>query len=141
MSPVLTAAEYDSLLLYSMSSRSDPFTAYGPATAVVNAAIILFAVALPLQTPKVQESSLEQLTTIIASHTKQRDPARKAAMTVNVTTALLLALVVAAKETHYTHGNLSSLAVQKLLQEMLHVRNLAWLEMPTNVFPALAGRS
>lgn len=88
---------------------------------MVNTAIILFAVALPLQTPKVQESSLEQLTTILASYAKQRDPARKAAITINVATALLLALVVAAKETQYAHGNLSSQAVQKLLQDLLHV--------------------
>lgn len=121
LSPVYTAAEHDSLLLYSMSSRDDPFVTHGPATAVVNAALILFAAALPLQTPKIQESSLEQLTMILTSHTKQKDPARKAAVMVNVTTALLLALVVAAKETRYAPGNLSASAVQKLIQDLLHV--------------------
>ena len=86
----------------------------------MNAAITLFAAAFPLQHPKVQESSLEQLATLLASQSKQRDPAKRAAMSINITAALLLALVVGAKETQYGSGNLSSPAVEKLFQDLLH---------------------
>lgn len=50
-----------------------------------------------------------------------RDPARKAAITVNVATALLGALKVANKETLSAPGDLKGQAVEKVMQEMLHV--------------------
>src|SRR5256885_2602846 len=48
-----------------------------PATEVVNSAINLFAISLPLQPPKVQESILEQIATFLAANSLQRDPGRK----------------------------------------------------------------
>ncbi|KAL9106811.1 MAG: hypothetical protein Q9227_008233 [Pyrenula ochraceoflavens] len=120
VSPICPAAEHDSVLLYSLHNLDDDFTTDGPATAVVNASIVLFAVAFPLQHPKLQESSLEQLMTLLASQSKQKDPAKKAAITFNITLALLLALVVGTKETQYASGNLSSPAVEKLFQDLLH---------------------
>jgi hypothetical protein len=93
-----------------------------PATELVNSAIELFALALPLQTSKVQESSVEQIATLLSSNSLQRNPGRKAAMTVNVTIALLHALRVANKEM----GLLSlpvhiHVAAEKILQELVQV--------------------
>lgn len=123
LSPVCNATEHDSISLYirrdgnvDMDELPDP-----PATEVVNAALSLFAILLPLQTPKVQESLLEQIQSFLSAGTLVRDPARKAAMTVNIATALLGALKVANKETSSPPGDLKSAAVEKALQELLHV--------------------
>ncbi|KAK8212663.1 HEAT repeat protein-like protein [Phyllosticta capitalensis] len=122
LSPVCNATEHDSISLYirrdgnvDMDELPDP-----PATEVVNAALSLFAILLPLQTPKVQESLLEQIQSFLSAGTLVRDPARKAAMTVNIATALLGALKVANKETSSPPGDLKSAAVEKALQELLH---------------------
>lgn len=93
-----------------------------PATEVVNAAIKLFAAALPLQSSRVQESILEQMSTFLNAEHLQRDPGRKAAMAVNVVTALLATLKVAAGETHLSAGDLRSPSVEKALHEQLNVR-------------------
>jgi len=87
----------------------------------VNAAIQLFAVAFPLQTARIQESIIEQLTSFLADGNLQRDPARRAAITVNVVTALLNAFKVAAKETTLPHGDLRSEAVLKATRDLLQV--------------------
>lgn len=92
-----------------------------PATEVVNAAIKLFAVSLPLQPAKVQESILEQMATMLSATPLQRDPARKAAMTVNVAVALLITLKVAVKETSSSPGDLTNAAVERIMQNMLRV--------------------
>ncbi len=92
-----------------------------PSTQVVNSAINLFAISLPLQPPKIQESILEQLVTFLSSNGLQRDPGRKAAMAVNIATALLVTLQVATKETMSAAGDLRSPAVEKALQGLLRV--------------------
>lgn len=99
-----------------MQDMPDP-----PATEVVNAAINLFAIALPLQAPKIQEGILEQMTSSLSTSSLQRDPGRKAAMTVNIAVALLTSLKVAVRETSCDAGDLRSPAVEKLFQELLHV--------------------
>lgn len=119
LSPICSSLEHDSLTLYvdspgDSSKPSDP-----PATEVVNAAIKLFAIAFPLTPPKIQESILEQVTTFLSAGSLQRDPGRKAAMNVNVATALLATLKVAVKETQSPSGDLTTPAVEKLMQEML----------------------
>jgi hypothetical protein len=91
---------------------------------VVNTAIELFAVALPLQTPKVQESSVEQIATLLSSHTLQRNPGRKAAMSINIAIALLHTLKVAVKETPSLPGNLD-LSTGKIMQELLQVSSVS----------------
>lgn len=92
-----------------------------PATEAVNSAIGLFAVALPLQAPRVQESVLEQLATCVSASSLQRDPGRKAAVTVNVAMAILAVLKVASCETLAAPGDLKHPAVEKALQELLQV--------------------
>ena len=92
-----------------------------PATEVVNSAIALFAVALPLQAPRVQESILEQLSVQMSAKSLLRDPGRKAAVTVNITLALLGALKVSGGETDANPGDLKSSAVEKCLDDFLRV--------------------
>ncbi|QIX01385.1 hypothetical protein AMS68_006902 [Peltaster fructicola] len=94
-SPVCSAAENDPAICF-MSSRSDP-----AATEVVNAAIATFALALPLQPKKVQETVLEQIEGALSSSALQRDIARRAAISVNVSLALRLSMELA--RTSRTH--------------------------------------
>ena len=121
MTPISGAREHDSISLHlqgrpNANEHPDP-----PATEVVNAAIAFFASALPLQTAKVQEAVLEQLATYLSSSTLQRDPGRRAAVTVNTAMALLGALKVAVGETFAEQGDLRHPTVEKCLQDILRV--------------------
>ncbi|PYI22599.1 HEAT repeat protein [Aspergillus violaceofuscus CBS 115571] len=115
--PIFPASEHDSVLLYS-SRQGDCLVADPHATGVVNAAIDLFSVAISLHAPKVQESSVEQIATYLASPSLQRNPGRKAAMVVNVAVALLHALKVSVKEIGPGAGRLNP-ATDKVLQELV----------------------
>jgi HEAT repeat-containing protein 5 len=121
VSPICQAREHDSVLLYCLKSKRDDISADPPATEVVNAAIELFAVSLPLQGPKIQESTLEQMATLLSVNSLQRNPARKAAMTVNLAVALLNTLKVAVRETQFAPGDLRSTSTEKIIQELLRV--------------------
>ncbi|KAG9239350.1 armadillo-type protein [Amylocarpus encephaloides] len=135
LSPICSSLEHDSLSLYlgnveSIDSLPDP-----PATEVVNTAIQLFAIAFPLTPAKIQESILEQVATFMSAGSLQRDPGRRAAMNINVATALFSTLKVATKETQSPPGNLANPAVEKLMQEMIrplvvhpdqYVRNIGY---------------
>lgn len=77
--------------------------------------------ALPLQDPKIQESMLEQLTSSLSAKSLQRDPGRKAAITVNIALALLGTMKVAMNETLALPGELKHPAVEKCLDYILHV--------------------
>ena len=92
-----------------------------PDTEVVNAAIALFAIALPLQTPKIQEAIIEQLSSFLKSPAFHRNPGRRAAVTVNITFTLLAALKVTTGETFATTGDLRSAGVEKGLERILKV--------------------
>ena len=118
--PVSQASEHDSILLYCATDKVTNSLTDPPITTVVNAAIELFALALPMQAPKVQESSVEQVATLLSSQGLQRNPGRKAAMVVNVAVALLHALKVAVRETASPPGNLDA-STEKILQEILQV--------------------
>lgn len=121
MSPTCQAREHDSVLLYSVTDRNSGSYSDPPDTEVVNAAIDLFAKALPLQSPKVQESSVEQIAALLSAQSLNRNPGRKSAMTVNVAVALLLALKVAVKETPSASGSLRYSATEKVMQELIQV--------------------
>jgi len=119
LSPICSSLEHDSLSLYlgeagNMEVLPDP-----PATEVVNVAIKLFAIAFPLTPPKIQESILEQIATFLSAGSLQRDPGRKAAMDINVATALLSTLKVTVKETQSPAGDITNPAVEKLMQEII----------------------
>ncbi|KAJ9642042.1 hypothetical protein H2199_005257 [Coniosporium tulheliwenetii] len=120
LSPVCSAREHDSISLYlSQTDKSSDFSD-PPATEVVNAAITLFAISLPLQAPKVQESILEQMSSFLSASSLQRDQLRKTAIMVNITMALLATLKVAAKEAPVAPGDVRSPAVERAMQELLH---------------------
>ncbi|KAI0389974.1 armadillo-type protein [Xylariaceae sp. FL0594] len=119
LSPMGQSLEHDAATLYigeidQGSDLPDP-----PATEVVNMAIRLFAFVFPLTPAKVQESVLEQIATYASAGSLQRDPGRKAAMTVNIACAFLSTLKVAAKETQSAPGSVANLAVERLLQEAI----------------------
>lgn len=95
-----------------------------PATELVNSAIVLFATALPLQSSTIQEGVLEQLATYLSSSSLQRDPGRRAAVTVNAAMALLGMLKVAASETIAESGDLKQPSVERTIEELLRVSKL-----------------
>ncbi|KAJ6024259.1 hypothetical protein N7540_005056 [Penicillium herquei] len=115
--PVCQASEYDSVLLYNLRD-GDSLCVDPPTTGVVNSAIDLFSVAIALHSPKIQESSVEQIATFLSSPGLQRNPGRKAALAVNISVALLHALKVAVKETDFVAGKLST-STDKILQELV----------------------
>ncbi|KAI9832561.1 MAG: hypothetical protein M1819_004351 [Sarea resinae] len=135
LSPICGAREHDSVSLYISPVQDSDDLPDPPATEVVNSAITLFAISLPLQSSKVQESILEQVVTYLSANVLQRDPARKTAMTINVATALLATLKVAVRETLSAPGDIKNSAVEKIIQELLrdlvihhdqYIRNIAY---------------
>lgn len=126
--PICQAVENDAVLLY-YSREGDTLEADPPATGVVNAAIDLFSVAIPLHTPKVQESTVEQIATFLSSQSLLRNPGRRASMIVNIAVALLRALRVAVKETDFRAGSLSN-ATDKIFQELLQVISIRPVDFP-----------
>jgi hypothetical protein len=121
LSPICGAREHDSISLYNNASHDSSELPDPPATEVVNSALQLFAICLPLQPPKVQESILEQMTSFLSANSLQRDVNRRTAMMVNIAYALLSALKVAVKETRSASGSLKGMAVERVMQELLHV--------------------
>ncbi|EKV12223.1 Armadillo-like helical [Penicillium digitatum] len=115
--PICQASEHDAILLYSLRD-GDMLAVDPPTTGVINSAIDLFSVALALHSPKIQESSVEQIATFLTSPGLQRNPGRKAALVVNISVALLHALKVAVKETDFMPGKLNP-STDKILQELL----------------------
>jgi hypothetical protein len=119
LSPVCGSLEHDASTLYIGPLNTDAAMPDPPATEVVNTAIQLFAFAFPLTPAKVQESILEQIRTFASAGSLQRDPGRLAAMNVNVATAILATMRVAVKETQSPAGDVSNLAVERLLQDIV----------------------
>jgi len=121
LSPICGAREHDSISLYITPANNATDLPDPPATEVVNAALQLFAICLPLQTAKIQESILEQMTSFLSANSLQREINRKTAMMVNMASALLLTLKVAVKETKSDAGSLKGTAIEKVMQDLLHV--------------------
>lgn len=121
LTPVCGAREHDSVYLHLQGQHISEDLPDPPATEVVNSAIGLFASALPLQAAKVQEAVLEQILTFLSSQNLQKDPGRRAAITVNTALALLGALKVALGETIAESGDLKHQAIEKCLQSLLRV--------------------
>ncbi|KAL5612808.1 uncharacterized protein BROUX77_002964 [Berkeleyomyces rouxiae] len=118
LSPVCSTLEHDASVLY-LSNHDGNMSADPAATEVVNTAIQLFAFIFPQTPAKVQESILEQIKTFASAGSLQRDPGRKAAINVNVATALLCTMRVVARETKSPAGNVTNMAVERLLQDMV----------------------
>ncbi|KAI8943683.1 hypothetical protein NX059_001668 [Plenodomus lindquistii] len=121
LSPICGAREHDSITLYNSSTNDSHNLPDPPATEVVNAALQLFAICLPMQTPRIQESILEQMTSFLSATSLQRDINRKTAIMVNIAYAVLSALKVTVKETRSPAGSLKGPAVEKVMQDLLHL--------------------
>lgn len=117
--PVVSAVEFDSTCCYMSTGDGTEALPVSAATEAVNAAITVFALALPLQTPKVQESMLEQISSSLSSTALNKDPARKTAISTNITTALHATLRVATGESGSYKGSLSSTQAENALQAFL----------------------
>lgn len=118
VSPICKSLEHDSLSIFLKELKSYDEIPDPPATELVNVAIELFAIAFPLTPSKIQESILEQIITFSSASSLQRDLGRKAAMNVNIATALYFTLKVAAKEV--SSGDITKMAVEQLMQDFLH---------------------
>ena len=134
-SPISGAQEHDSVYLHTSRNVDGSDPPDPPATEVVNSAIALFATALPLQSPRVQEGVLEQLATFMASATNQREPGRRAAVMVNAAMALLGTLKVVVGDTLAEQGDLKHPTVERTIEELvmsllldqdLYVRHVAY---------------
>ena len=118
--PAIPAIEHDPSLIARQLAGSNEAETSSPATSCVNLAIKLFAISLPLQSPRIQESTIEQLITTV-SQPLQREPGRRAAMQVNAALALLCALAVANNETPYTSGKLNLAAIGQAITDLLGI--------------------
>ncbi|PHH72523.1 hypothetical protein CDD82_5933 [Ophiocordyceps australis] len=135
-SPICGSLEHDGAMVYIGGvDEGECGVADPPATEVINKAIQLFAFIFPLTPAKVQESVLEQVKTFGSAGTLQRDLGRKAAINVNVATAVEACLRVAGRETQSAGGDVSNAAVERLLQDIVrdtvldgdqHVRRLGY---------------
>lgn len=90
-------------------------------TGTVDAAIRLFATSLPLQSPKVQEGALDQLTQLLSANTEQQNAVRESAVILNIVSALFYALDIACQDVQSSMSTLKAQSTEKALQEMLHV--------------------
>lgn len=118
-SPICGSLEHDASMLYIGDTGGVVVVPDPPATEVINNAIQLFAFAFPLTPAKVQESILEQIRTFAAAGSLQRDAGRRAAIHVNVAAAILSTMRVAVKETSSPAGDISNIAVERLLQDIV----------------------
>ena len=120
LSPVTSSPENDGSFCYLGGMSEDEESPNPAGTETVNAAITVFALCLPLQAPRVQESSLEQVTSAMSAVPLQKDPARKAAIAVNIALALTSACKVANGESGTAKGELRNQRTEKGLQHLLH---------------------
>ena len=125
LSPICSSAENDGTSCYldldlKATGQDHPMPSPS-ATEAVNAAICAFGLCLPLQAPKVQEGTLEQLSSNLGSMALQKDPARKAAISVNAALALLTACKVVVGETGAAKGDLRHQTTERAMQSLLHI--------------------
>ncbi|KAK3700681.1 hypothetical protein LTR37_015870 [Vermiconidia calcicola] len=120
-SPVSSSPEYDGTCCYLGTMFPDEEVPNPPGTETVNAAIAAFGLCLPLQAPRVQESSLEQVISSFSAAALQKDPARKAAIAVNVALALMTVCRVANGEVGSAKGEMKNQSTEKGMQALLHL--------------------
>lgn len=121
LNPIGSAVEHDGMQCYlPLSDEQDGDLAQPPTTEVVNAAIAVFGLGLAGQTPKVQESLLEQMMSSLSSSTLQKDPARRSAIAVNIALALLTACKVPIGELGVARGSLRNQSTERAMQALLH---------------------
>lgn len=121
LSPIGNSPEHDPTCIYLNAANGEHDLPSPPATEAVDAAIAAFGLCLSLQSPRVQDSTLEQISSSMSAASLQKEPARKVAITANVALATLTALRVATGENGPPRGELKSVQAEKGLQSLLHV--------------------
>ena len=134
-SPIGTGAEHDTTALYTGGGPDDEFCP--PNTDAVNAAIAAFALCLPLQGHRIQESLLTQVLSSMSAPSLQKDPARSAAIRVNIALALAATCKVAVGGSGVPKGDMKGAATEKSLQSLLH----PLIEDPDDAVRLIAARA
>ena len=119
-SPIGGAPEFDSTSCYLNGALGENAYTNPAGTEVTNTAICAFGLGLSLQAFSVQDSMLEQIASSITSPLLQKDPARRAAITVNIALALATVCRVATGDVGSTKGEIRSSATEKAVQSLLH---------------------
>lgn len=127
--PVLGACEHDPLVLCQQQSRGldgklfQPVEPTPPTTAVVDAAVELFAQLLPLQEPTISIRTLNTLLEAVRSSKLEKNIGRRVAVTVNASIAIVLTLRNAMSSTHakQARDDLGSTQITSLLSQFLMV--------------------
>ena len=93
--PILGAPEHDPMVIYTTFALPTAVSRYSlpkprpVATGVIDAAIELFAILLPLQSSVLQGSMMDDLSKMLKNSTLDKNPGRKMAIQVNAVVALL----------------------------------------------------
>ncbi|KAF9537032.1 hypothetical protein EC957_008976, partial [Mortierella hygrophila] len=93
--PILGAPEHDPMVIYTTFALPTSVSRYSlpkprpVATGVIDAAIELFAILLPLQSSVLQGSMMDDLSKMLKNSTLDKNPGRKMAIQVNAVVALL----------------------------------------------------
>ena len=109
------------MLLYTDGIFKERRDAPPLATEVIDLAIYLFGLSMPMQAPQIQESILEQISSYMLHPFLQKAPARKAAITVNIAVSMLVSLRAAMKIVSAGGTAFAISAVGKAIQNILHV--------------------
>jgi len=119
--PMCEAWEHDTSAQHLAASSNVDHEPQPPATELINAAVGSFALAFPLQSPRIQGSIMEQIASYLAPSTaSQKDPARRSAITANVASAFLLTAKVLVGQSLSPAGTFQSATAEKALQTLLH---------------------
>ncbi|KAF9169523.1 hypothetical protein BGX21_008690 [Mortierella sp. AD011] len=128
--PILGAPEHDPLVIYTTYALPSAVSRYSlpkprpVATGIIDAAIELFAILLPLQSSALQGSLMDDLSRMLKSSTLDKNPGRKMAIQVNAVVAILgstkYAMAEGKKhEQHAFEGPLASSLSQSILRDSI----------------------
>ncbi|KAG0032474.1 hypothetical protein BGZ81_010821 [Podila clonocystis] len=128
--PVLGAPEHDPLVVYTTFALPTSISRYSlpkprpVATGVIDAAVELFSILLPLQSSALQGSLMDDLSKMLKNSTLDKNPGRKMAIQVNSVVALLGATKYAMSENKRSEhrafeGPLASSLSQSILRESI----------------------
>ncbi|KAG0005572.1 hypothetical protein BGZ79_003817 [Entomortierella chlamydospora] len=128
--PILGAPEHDPLVIYTTYALPSAVSRYSlpkprpVATGIIDAAIELFAILLPLQSSALQGSLMDDLSKMLKSSTLDKNPGRKMAIQVNAVVAILgstkYAMAEGKKhEQHAFEGPLASSLSQSILRDSI----------------------
>ncbi|KAG0204440.1 hypothetical protein BGX28_003622 [Mortierella sp. GBA30] len=128
--PILGAPEYDPLVIYTTFALPSAVSRYSlpkprpVATGVIDAAIELFAILLPLQSSALQGSMMDDLSKMLKTSSLDKNPGRKMAIQVNAVVAILGATKYAMAEgkrhdQRAFEGPLASALSQSILRDSI----------------------